>query len=497
MIVNPAGLYGGGAFKVDTTAATNYYLQQKAKEQAAKDALEKYYTAEMGKANSKGMREKEIPVFDAAVKDMQNYFIQNKKAILNGDAKAQIEFQQKKQTAFDVANSSISALNNMKEVGAIVKNPQAQGRLTQKTLGKDKEGNDILDEFGRGTGMVGNDQPTYIIDATGKVVKNPAYNPFTIDQISYNPPKLNQKEFQEELDARTYNIKPVETDPEVKPDPSDAEFNFVISRKMFTPDQLKALGDAYADSYKDETVRFNWDEMNPLAKGATAKSFKDFNDANAAFNTVYGKQIDPNSPDADKEYFVGKMLATKLVPQSGETQRVVNPTVARKRQEAQERRMAMFRQSLSDKDKATINDAVTGFEMIPDGTYGNVVKKGGRFYNQDGTPYNSAQGQADVNIPYTSLPLDQISKGLAKDISPLFLKKGGLNLNIINGVAQAGVNPLTGTISRTGLLQDRFKELGIKTEVPVVGTAPIKQTRPQSNKNTIKGKTGKTVTIPQ
>lgn len=483
MIVNPAGLYGGGAFKVDTTTATNYFLKQKAAEQAAKDTLEKHYTSEMAKATDKGMRETEKPIFNEAVKEMQNYFITNKKAILKGDFKAQQEFQEKMKLPFDIANSSISALNNTKEVGAIIKNPQAQGRLTRKTLGIDKEGNKILDEFGRPTGMVGNSQPTHIKDENGKIVPNPTYNPFTIDQISYNPPKLSQKEFQEELDARTYNIKPVETDPEVKPDPSDKEFNIVISKKMFTPDQLKALGDAYGDSYKDETIKFNWEEMNPLAKGANAQSFKDFNDANAAFNTVYGRQIDPNSPDADKEYFVGKMLANKLVPQAGETQRVVNPSVARARQEAQERRMAMFRQSLSDKDKVTINNAVTGFEMIPDGTYGNVEKKGGRFYNKDGTPYNSAQGQNDVNIPYTALPLDQISKGLAKDVSPLFLKKGGLNLNIVNGVAQFGVNPLTGTISRTGLLQDRFKELGIKTEVPAATPAKTqKSTAPTKRK---------------
>lgn len=491
MIVNPSGLYGGGAFKVDTTTATNYFLKQKAAEQAQKDALDKYYKETMGKANSKGMRAQDIPVFGQAVQDMQDYYNQNRKAILSGNISAQQEFDQKKRTAFDIADKSIGALNNTKQVYSVIaSNPDAKERIADDTFGVTDGQPQIDPATGKYKGLYAASQDVYVKDQNGKIVPNPNYEDFDVTQIQYNPKRLTLKEQQDAIDSTVQHIKPVETEPTVKPDPADKEFNIITTQKVYTPNQLTAMGDVLGNAYDDKTIKYNWKKDHPF-KEAKAQSFQQFDAADKLFQSLYGRPI-----DNDKDYFVATNLLAKSTPQGGETQRVINPSVARQRDLQKQMQLANYQKKLSGKTLQDVNDATTGFEMIPDGTYGNAIKRGGKFYNADGSLYNSAQGQNDVNISYENIPTD-IQKGLASGISPLFFKKGGLNLNIVNGVAQVGSNPLTGTISRLGLLQDRFRELGIKTEVP--SQAPQKQqaVKQTQSKNTIKGKSGKTVTIPK
>jgi len=115
MINNPASLYGGGAFKVDSTAAVNYYLKRQAQDQAKEATLDKYFTHLMDKASPTGMRvDKEGEAFQQSLNNAKNYYIQNKKAILGGDVTAQQKYIELTNQPFQIVAASKEALNTAK-----------------------------------------------------------------------------------------------------------------------------------------------------------------------------------------------------------------------------------------------------------------------------------------------------------------------------------------------------------------------------------------------
>ena len=59
-IINPKGLYSAGSVVLNSQSEVNAYAQMMAKQQAKKDALDQYYTKQLGDVTDQGMRNKDV-----------------------------------------------------------------------------------------------------------------------------------------------------------------------------------------------------------------------------------------------------------------------------------------------------------------------------------------------------------------------------------------------------------------------------------------------------
>ena len=194
MLINPSSLYGGAAVKLDSTDATNYYLNQKAKEDAKVDALDKYFSTLTSKANEAGMRDQEKPAFRQAVQNYENFFNQNKAELTRGkNYQLQAQAQQLAKLPFQIAEDSKSALRSAAQFWQTVKsNPDNISRLSDETMGHDEDGNPLIDPVTKGpTGIPANDEPVWVQDANGNIINNPRYKQMKIQDIVFNPKLLD------------------------------------------------------------------------------------------------------------------------------------------------------------------------------------------------------------------------------------------------------------------------------------------------------------------
>ena len=92
--VNPAGLYTGGAVRLNSAPEANIYAQLLARKQAKDDAIDEYYRKLPSTVNSAGMRDQDRQGLDQAVGDWQKHWLQNKDKIRNGKTKEAFDSEQ-------------------------------------------------------------------------------------------------------------------------------------------------------------------------------------------------------------------------------------------------------------------------------------------------------------------------------------------------------------------------------------------------------------------
>jgi hypothetical protein len=480
MIVNPAGLYGGGAFKVDTTAATNYFLKQKAAEQAKTDALDKYYQGVMAKANSKGMREQDIPLFGEAVRDMQDFYIKNKKDILAGNVQKQLEYDQRTRAAFDLAESSVGALNNTKQVyGTIQSNPDAKERIASDTFGKDENGQPLKDAVtGKYKGLYASSLNVYTRDENGKLIKNPDYQPFDVTQIQYNPKRLSAKEQEDYLNESLKLVEPKDLSVTSVPKYKGSVIDVETKIKGHDKDNLYKIGEIAGGVFDNEGIKYNWKKDHPF-KDYNANNATQFEAANKLYKELYGQDIDPND---DKQYYKALAMYNRSTPVT-KIEEKTNPDRQSAQQFERSKKLSIFNKSLTDeqKDPAKIK---TPLDEIPDGQIPGtkLIVKGGFVYDENGKPYTSPQDKFDVPLPKNLISTGILEQYQKTGTKPILID--AVQAAVKNGVLQGVTNEYGGVVGRGSFFTTEQRAKGYKS-TPVAPTT--KGTAKPSKKGSLDG----------
>lgn len=286
-LINPSTLYSGGQATFNDTPAMNYYLKQQAKEKATADALEKYYLNLDKGVTSAGMREQELPAFEAARNNMAEYWVNNKEKLLKGDALAQAEYNKLINQAKQIAQTSKNAYAIDKSVNsARLTNPNAMN-WSEDTLGIKDDGTGKM--IPTGGGLAAHHEPAYIVQ-DGKPILNPAFKAFDVSTVTYNPKPYTSKDWTS-LYESNYKGKPVSYEKVVED--VDPYTSMVSFKGIYGKDQQREMGDNMRLTYQQSPdVKYNTDKSY---KSTWAKNNPDlFDRFNQVHQQIYGRPIENN-----------------------------------------------------------------------------------------------------------------------------------------------------------------------------------------------------------
>lgn len=276
-IYNPSDLYGGGAFRIDTTPMLNFLVKRQAQEQAKEQALDKYFSDMLKTASDKNVRPQEIPAFQASIKNAKNFYIQNKDAIVSGknpDVRMQYE-QIASIPNMIIADSSKALATDVRIGNAQIANPKLKDRWTRKTL----------DKYNASV------QSAWEVDPiTGQPVKNSNWEEFNPAMIEVNPEEMDVNQYISKQ-FNQFGIKPSQRiiGKELIP---GSTFVYKGTKEIYyNPESLKDFGDVMKSSYNnDNTLQYNFAKGQTLAqmKSGDAKGFEELNNI---YKNIYGTDI--------------------------------------------------------------------------------------------------------------------------------------------------------------------------------------------------------------
>lgn len=469
MVVNPAGLYGGGAFKVDTTPVLNYLAKQDAQEQARQKALDKYYQDQLNSVTKTGVRGQDQAVLAKAVENVKNFYIQNQSALSKGDINARMQFEQLMKVPTQIAAASRDAFTVEQKLDPI--------RIQKgQDFGKDWTTNTW-------TNYQKSANPVATVDATGNVIINPDYQPFDITRIEMKPKEVDLNSLWTKV-GKDLNIQPDKTLVQSKPG-KDRFTKIDVFRYSTSPDNARKIGN-YADNlYNQDEVQYSFKKY---LKGLNFDQYKvdqntaaEYNRLNQVFRDVYGKDIDTDptkiTGDEERNLFIAMAMDQNRVNRMEESAPEIDQIAYGKYKSDQAMRQfkekaKYLQQFKKDNPTVDLNDAdkyATSFEDIGDGTYGAYTKKGGYWYDKSGNKVNTGD-KFDIVIPKEKIP-ESLFEGVSEKGRRLI---SGIRLKITNGVVQAATDedpdasffPLK---VRPEVLKSNLKGTGIRTRVRTMG----------------------------
>lgn len=432
----PPNLYGAGVFKVDTTAATDFYLKQKAKDDAKAATLDKYFTALPEGANDKGVRKKDLEIFHASLQDFQNYSNQHKKELVNPAKYPDIyrEWQRKRALPIEIADASRGAFQTSEAAANIWADPKKADAFTEETLGVDKDGKPLIDVNGKFTGLIGHEQPVAIRDANGNIIKNPAFVPLDISKLQYNPEKYDAKQFNELIALSAKGIIPnvPKRGPSI-PDPKNPNRIYEQTIEEFSDDQLASIGENARNFYKiDPRLKYTFSKMQPYERWvADPKNTQEFEKLKTLYQRVFKDDLKDQDDlfvafvmDANNKPITKTARYSKSVPRSRSAGGGRKPTI-------------------------TYTSGGNVFDAIVDDSAFTPTTKtsGGKILDASGNPYNSTSG-FDLQVEVDKMPIDLwsvINEGLP-DVNPR--KIAEVKLNVKDGVIQSMSIPPYGNVTR-------------------------------------------------
>lgn len=450
MIVNPPDLYGGAAFKVDLTPLVNLTLRREKEEKAWADATNKYYDNLMNKATDTGMRDQDKPLFEKAIQNFKNYYIQNSDKIIKGDMAARAKADELARVPLQVANSSRSAFNNDLKLANVNKDRWTES--TKKQLTKSTS-------------------PTHIVDVTGAVVPNPEYSYFNFATIENDPEAVDLQSYYAGI-GKTLNV--VKSERLLEEKPTSSKFKKIqVVKEEISADDAKRIGDYAAGDWDSEAnndkYEFNFRKYLK-AKGGTFADFKnqyaqEFADLNEAFKYAYGKDI-----GSDKDLFSAYAIKTNMGGATKEKQITDDKALIDYRAEKAKELTRLSASLRKTAPAQTISNLTTAFEDIQDGTFGGYTKRGDYWYDQSGNLATTAG--FDVRLPVNMVPagIKEYARGKTKDAIE------SINIKIKNGVAVAAIDedgflPL---VAREQVLVDENKSKTAQKRRPMQQTQGAK-----------------------
>ena len=361
-----------GAVVLDSAPYTEYFLKQEAEKKAKEEAYDKYFQDLEGSLSPTGMDTKlDLPVLDDMKKQWRDFTIQNREAIRkrNDGGKAYMKSMEMFNDMKSLIEKSKQKVSQLKDFNDFrLKNPDAI------------IGDEFIEEVDKLRQPVKVKMP---IAVGGKVyempnmfVDNPAYG--NVDFNKFQPVTPLKPEELRAMRKGYATMKPSSNIERVTTSKRDPLMDIVTTEKAYSPDQLKSIGLTAALDYDaNRRIRATAQQFDPSPDELAVLS--------EAFRYVYG-------PDAKitnkRELYAAQAIADNIAPQVEEKE-VKNESRAQAAQEAKERRMAQYRQGLSDRS-AAYRKALEGgeadnwlegqmqhYENNPTATYSYIPKGGG------------------------------------------------------------------------------------------------------------------------
>lgn len=463
MVNIPGGLYTENVFSINTTPAANMYAKLMAQQEAKRATLDKYFSTLADKATDTGMRaDKEGLAFRQAVQNYKDFYVNNKEALTSGRRPdLEMEATRLAKLPSQIAAESREALTTAKTAAQVsASNPDAFARWTDETTGIDKStGQAKLDEYGNPLGLNAHNQPIYIIDTNGQVARNPKFKHFDLSQVQVNPQEVDlAKEWEE-------SSKGIPKSSSESYEPSTEPFSKTkVTTVEIAPEGYQQIA-SKANARWNRGVEFTMHKQMPLEKYSTPEGQKELEDLNVYFKKAYpDKEI-----GSDRDLFVAnaiRMADAEGVKKEKEFDRVAYDKYLATEREKAEKRMEIFKKSLSKDDQINIANVGTPFEQIKDGTYRTksnktVERKDGKWINPDGTPYTSTK-EDQIRIVGDQIPIGVKDK-YPSGVKPIIVQY--LDLDVKNGITQSAANPFMGFMSRNDLLQEELKKAGVKSTI--------------------------------
>lgn len=460
MPTNPSNLYGGYDVKLDTTSAVNYYLKRQAQEQAQATALDKYYTNLTQKATDRGVRDQDITAFQEAIQDYKDFYMKNKRAILNGDLAATRQADIMSRIPFTIAAKSREAYAMDNRIStARIANPDISKRWTKKTF----------------DAISAHSQPVYTKDQNGQWMQNPNYRPIDPIQFETLPKEINLSERYADAGLKsgakpgTINVKTY-AHPDTKNNPFT---NIEETEEGFDVPNLRKIAE-YARNNFDDAAEYTLKLKN---KDKTIDQIKqddvdEYNRLNTAYKKVYG---DNANIATDQDYYVASAIVQNDAPVIKKTEKRNDIAWAewnRKRDLENSILLAKKKNEMKASSPGIdVDNISTSFESIPDGDYGTAIKKGNIWYDKKtNQPYNSAGDAFDIIITKDKMPPDMLVH-----VSPSYrpgVEK--VKLKIVNGVTQGASGDsdskdIYGLLTREDLVKKELKTSGKKVPLRSIG----------------------------
>jgi len=375
-IHNPSTLYSAGDVKLDSSPYLRIAMAQKARDQAANDALYKYYAELPTKLNSAGVRAQDREGLNKRVQDISDFFQANSKDILKWGVK-----KQELDAMYQGANSYV---NQSKDTGKFqVKTASDFFTGKHRPRGKDLE---VMAAIERPI-----DDPTHYKDAE---IKMPyGYNDFSIAAAPYS--SLKQKQF----DSVVFEgIKP-EIDKSTEPILDN------VSGKMYNtyrhkPENIYKVGQRAAQMVQSDPTMFNYYEDLLTDPDAIATASK-------ALSKVAGVKVEATTP---QQLAAGLAIEKASVPQQQEE---TNQELVQKRKkelldqrQAFQRSESAKRRAQSEKNANIIAakwETTDPYKTLQD----NIVKLPTKEFDQT-SPFGLVKGKDLHFAPFTGLSENEI-----------------------------------------------------------------------------------------
>lgn len=181
-IQNDPRLYTGGGERFDSRPHVALYANILARRQAKHDAFDEYIRGLNKGINSVGLRNQDRPAFEEKLKKWQEYGMENRDRLRDprkDGGKASLEFQVGYQDLMNHIAESKQEEEKKKPLVEIMIDPNKRDRLSE----------DLIPE------IEAHDQPLYIPDANGNLVRNPNRKSFDVSKISFDPKPIDYGKF--------------------------------------------------------------------------------------------------------------------------------------------------------------------------------------------------------------------------------------------------------------------------------------------------------------
>lgn len=471
MIHNPSGLYGGGAFQVDTRQAVNYYLKRQAEETAKQNALDKYFSTLTDKASPTGLRGQDQEAFVQSVQNYQDFYNKNRKALASGkDFALQSKGREIAKIPFQIMAESKDALATTKTAGQVYAGVnQDLNSWTDETTGIEKEtGKPKLDANGNYMGIQAHEQPLYNIDPTTKSLSyNPQHKNFDLTSVQYNPKLLTANELESNIDNQVNSIQPGDISSTLVP--VQGKSGYVVPTKTvgYKPEQIKQIGDAVISSYGNKNIRATVHSMYPYQTWPMANPEK-FKEADDYFQSIYGRPIKDEG-----DLYAAIQMKKRSVPKTELGTEQMTDQAKSDLQFKASKKLKDYESSIAASGRPNYQTTQTAIDSMR-GQFGAYKMEGGKIYDTNGQLYTSPNDDATVEIPKGSLNTDvqaQFPSGIKSR------KIAGISAVVKNGIIQYAIIKGTngenfGTIDRLQFFNKEYPKDKVPVALKTVTSTP-------------------------
>jgi hypothetical protein len=410
--------------EIDVSKPVNLAIQLEQKNQAKREAIDKYFMDYEKSLNPAGMRQQDQDVFLRKLQENKEYYLKNREKILN-PAKYGAEAQSEYMSRFKGILSDIDRSKQLAANGKVLSQAVLDARKSNKTIPQE-----VLD------GIFNNE-----LSMGDK--RHVTFDPFNFDAYD----KLDQEKFKKGIYS---NVKPSESAPQRIEDKVNREVYYKtitdINKNSFSEIQNAVASELKKDrGLNDEIVSISNDQNR-------------LNQLGQVYNTFTGGKMNPNSL-----LDVATAYAIALRPAAVEkfTTPKESTEYARMKKIEDALNLARRKKDLG-LDGASPLPEGNLFDTLPDLDLG----KGGKIENgvaidQDGNALNGKVYLEKINIPTEILDAMGVRSGDTK--------VKGFDVTFVNGSPQQFVNKVTGTLTRQAMIN---KQLKLNTE-PQKGRQPV------------------------